>query len=237
MAYTKTTWAHDTKFTTTNLGNCETQYDEAYAGAVAHNHDTRYYTKTEMDNWFWCANNDGPGSGCDADLLYYPGSNKHYADFGAGGVSQYTIIMWDAVALPSGWVLCDGTGGTPDLRDYFVLGAGGAYSVGATNVPAPGDEWQRNNWSQNYTITVAAHTLTEAEMPSHTHTFTDYYPTTTNGGGGGDTYSGMSVMVSTAGNTSSAGSGGSHGHTSSYATINWTENKPPCVALKYIMKS
>ena len=229
MAYTKTTWAHDTKFTTTNLNNCETQYDEAYAGAVAHTHDTRYYTKIEMDNWFWCADNDGPGSGCDADLLYYAGGNKHYADFGAGGVAQYTIIMWEGVSLPSGWVLCDGTSGTPDLRDTFVLGAGGSTAVGASG--------GYNSWTQNYTITVAAHTLTESQIASHAHTFTDYYPSYSGGGGGGDNYSGMSVLTSSSGTTGATGGGGSHGHTGSYATINWTENKPPCAALKYIMKS
>ena len=229
MAYTKTTWAHDTKITTTNMNNLETQYDEAYAGAVAHNHDTRYYTKTEMDAWFWYAGNDGPGSGCDCDMLYYAGGNKHYADFGAGGVGQYTIVMWETATPPTGWVECNGSSGTPDLRDTFVIGAGGSYSVGASG--------GYNSWTQNYTITVAAHTLTESEMPAHTHTFTDNSSPPNTGGGGGDTYSGMSIMTSSSGTTGSAGSGGSHGHTSSYATINWTENKPPCVSLKYIMKS
>jgi microcystin-dependent protein len=229
MAYTKTTWAHDTKISTTNMNNAETQYDLAYADAVAHNHDTRYYTKTEMDNWFWWSGNDGPGSGMDADMLYYPGTNKHYADFGAGGVAQYTIIMWEGVSLPSGWVECNGSGGTPDLRDTFVVGAGGSYSVGASG--------GYNAWTQDYAVTVAAHTITEAELPSHTHSFTDNSSPTDTGGGGGDNYSTMSVMTSSSGTTASAGSGGSHGHTGSTSTLNWTENKPPCVSLKYIMKS
>jgi hypothetical protein len=30
------------------------------------------------------------------------------------------IAMWEGATAPSGWSLCDGTGGTPDLRDYFV---------------------------------------------------------------------------------------------------------------------
>ena len=35
------------------------------------------------------------------------------------------ISMWSGVAetIPQGWALCDGTNGTPDLRDKFVLGA------------------------------------------------------------------------------------------------------------------
>lgn len=229
MAYTKTTWTNTTKFTTTNLNNCETQYDEAYAGAVAHNHDDRYYTKTEMDNWFWCAANDGPGSGMDCDMLYYIGGNKHYADFGAGGVATNTIIMWEGTSLPTGWVLCDGTSGTPDLRDSFVIGAGGSYSVGASG--------GYNSWTQNYTITVASHTITLAELCAHGHTWTDGVPGDTTGGNGGDSLSSCSARTNATGTTSSVGGGLGHGHTGSYATINWTENKPPCVALKYIMKS
>ena len=44
------------------------------------------------------------------------------------------IIMWSGsqASIPSGWVLCNGSNGTPDLRDRFVIGAGNNYSVGAT---------------------------------------------------------------------------------------------------------
>lgn len=44
------------------------------------------------------------------------------------------ILLWSGAvaAIPSGWALCDGTLGTPDLRDRFLVGAGGAYAVGAT---------------------------------------------------------------------------------------------------------
>jgi len=44
------------------------------------------------------------------------------------------IVIWSGpiVSIPAGWVLCDGSNGTPDLRDKFVIGAGGAYAVGAS---------------------------------------------------------------------------------------------------------
>ena len=43
------------------------------------------------------------------------------------------IIIWSgsAAAIPTGFVLCDGSSGTPDLRDKFIVGAGSTYSVGA----------------------------------------------------------------------------------------------------------
>jgi len=47
---------------------------------------------------------------------------------------QNMIVIWSGaiVDIPDGWTLCDGTNGTPDLRDRFVVGAGGAYSPGDT---------------------------------------------------------------------------------------------------------
>jgi hypothetical protein len=44
------------------------------------------------------------------------------------------IIMWGGSInnIPSGFSLCDGSDGTPDLRDKFVIGAGSGESVGDT---------------------------------------------------------------------------------------------------------
>ena len=55
-------------------------------------------------------------------------------------------------ALPYGWFLCDGSNGTPDLRDRFLTGAGSAYVVGAIG----GESF---------------HQLTIEEMPSHSHSY------------------------------------------------------------------
>jgi len=43
------------------------------------------------------------------------------------------VVEWfgSIVNIPAGWALCDGTQDTPDLRDKFVLPAGGAYAPGA----------------------------------------------------------------------------------------------------------
>jgi len=44
------------------------------------------------------------------------------------------IAIWSGStgSIPSGWLLCNGANGTPDLRNSFVLGAGNTYAVGAT---------------------------------------------------------------------------------------------------------
>ena len=41
------------------------------------------------------------------------------------------IINWSGaiVDIPAGYQLCDGTNGTPNLRDKFVVGAGTTYAV------------------------------------------------------------------------------------------------------------
>ena len=51
------------------------------------------------------------------------------------GVPIGTIVMWsnyNGANIPSGWQLCDGTNNTPNLRDKFIVGAGGAYALGST---------------------------------------------------------------------------------------------------------
>ena len=70
----------------------------------------------------------------------------------AGGLPSGVIVMWSGQvsAIPEGWSLCDGTNGTPDLRDKFIVGAGNSYSVGATGG-------------------AASVTLSVAQMPSHSH--------------------------------------------------------------------
>lgn len=62
------------------------------------------------------------------------------------------IATWSGSAdtIPYGWHICDGTDGTPDLRDRFIVGAGNTYTVGAF-----GGE--------------ATHKLIISEMPRHTH--------------------------------------------------------------------
>jgi len=37
-------------------------------------------------------------------------------------------LIATGITIPPGWTLCDGTNGTPDLRDKFSVGAGTTYN-------------------------------------------------------------------------------------------------------------
>jgi microcystin-dependent protein len=67
--------------------------------------------------------------------------------------------------IPPKWQICDGTNGTPDLRNRFVVGAGDTYTNGDT-----GGE--------------SEHTLTVGEMPPHNHSYIydDYGSSAQDGG-------------------------------------------------------
>lgn len=49
-------------------------------------------------------------------------------------VPQGAIIMWSGLLanIPGGWALCDGDGGTPDLRNRFIYGCSASENPGAT---------------------------------------------------------------------------------------------------------
>jgi len=225
MAYTKTTWTSGTAITTSLLNHLETQYSEAKSLVDSHNHDSRYYTESEMNSGFWHAGNDGTGTGCDADTL-----GGHEASYFAGvGVPSGLIIMFSG-ATPSGWYDCNGANGTPDLRDKFVVGAGSGYEVGASGGAA--------SVTPTATVTVADHSLTVDEIPGHTHSYIDKYR-------GGTAYYNPQAStgpVATAPsdhsrNTDTKGGGVAHGHEGSTFTGDAQENRPPYYALKFIMKS
>jgi len=100
------------------------------------------------------------------------------------------ILAWSGSLgdIPSGWLLCDGTNGTPDLRDRFVVGAGSSYSLGDT-----GGE--------------ATHTLTVDEIPSHAH---NYEKITSYGGSGFYETTGNIGAIWSSVSTTATGGGQAH---------------------------
>ncbi len=133
-----------------------------------------------------------------------------YAFSAGNGVPKGGIIMWSGAVnqIPAGWALCDGTNGTPDLRDRFVVGAGNSYAVAAT-----GGE--------------ATHTLTVNEMPSHNHGgTTGDYPMVRLGQKASSGNDEPVASQSNNHNHSIPLQGGGAAH----------ENRPPYYALAFIMK-
>ena len=134
------------------------------------------------------------------------------------------ITMWSGsvATIPSGWYLCDGANGTPDLRDRFIVGAGSTYSVAGTG------------GSANATLVSHSHTATSVVTdPGHQHG----YPGHLNGGGGnpgGD----LNGLDDYGYKTYFANTGISVGTTISTEGSSATNaNLPPYYALAYIMKS
>ena len=142
----------------------------------------------------------------------------------ANGIPSGMIALWSGsiASVPSGWYLCNGSNGTPDLRDRFVVGAGSTYSVAATG------------GSANAIVVSHTHTATVTDS-GHTHSYNDV---------GRDAFiygstSGPDFNSTTAGttaNTASNTTGISVG-ISTTGSSGTNANLPPYYALAYIMKS
>lgn len=147
-----------------------------------------------------------------------------------------SIIPWYGILgnIPSGFALCDGSNGTPDLRDRFIVGAGNSYNLSAIG------------GAKEVTLTIA-------QMPSHAHTrgtmnITGAFSAHCIGYGAG--WGNGAFYTTLNGDREAAGEGWSH-HSPDFhfdASRNWTgetsyvggsqahENRPPYFALYYIMK-
>ena len=111
-------------------------------------------------------------------------------------------------AMPDGWQLCDGSNSKPNLKDRFVVGAGGNYSVNA----------------KGGSSIISGHALTTAQIPSHNHSYNQKTIGEQNGRhqGGGRAFATQSTTGKT---TGSKGGGEAHSH---------GDNRPPYYALAYI---
>ena len=83
-----------------------------------------------------------------ADSLQVDGVTNAFIPYGI-------ILAWSGsiASIPTGWSICNGSNGTPDLRDYFVIGGGSTYTP------------------PNATGGSTSVTLTSSNIPSHTHSF------------------------------------------------------------------
>ncbi len=69
-----------------------------------------------------------------AGYVTHKALNDAIAGVQGGSLPAGIIVMWSGTLanIPSGWHICDGTEGTPDLRDKFVKGAASGQNPGAT---------------------------------------------------------------------------------------------------------
>lgn len=168
------------------------------------------------------------------------------------------VAAWSGslAAIPAGWALCSGIGGTLNLMNKVIIGAGSSYAFGAV-----GGTTTHDHGDTGY------HTLTTVEMPPHAHAnslsqtphghgYTDpghyhlnYDPGSSFygvGAGGFNVapaasyiatsaaYTGITITPDNANisiSNASAGSGGAHNHP--IAVVN---HLPPYLALGFIQK-
>ena len=138
----------------------------------------------------------------------------------APAVPSGCILLWSGStgSIPATWYLCDGTNGTPDLRDRFIVGAGNSYAVNSTGGTA------------DAIVVAHTHTATVTD-PGHFHA-TPYGAFNTAG----------PFLID--GNPSGSGSMATNTKTTGISVSNSTAgvsgtnaNLPPYYALAYIMKA
>ena len=79
------------------------------------------------------------------------------------------IVMWSGTlgTIPADWSLCDGTGGTPDLRDKFIYGWTDGVDPGGTGGAATHQHDYSDVPSHNHTITPNPHTHSYSDSNIH----------------------------------------------------------------------
>jgi hypothetical protein len=149
------------------------------------------------------------------------------------------IFLWSGSigSIPAGYVLCNGSNGTPDLRDRFVVGAGSTYSVDATGGSANAIVVSHTHTFSETTSTIAAHNHLSYVCDDSATPF--YNATAVSGLGTGGVNQGSGEARNYTSTTSDAGS---HSHTvsgttSSAGNSGTNANLPPYYALCYIMKT
>ncbi len=164
--YTKThdPWTTNDPLSAQAMNHIESQGDVIKSETDAHDHDDLYYPKTEADTTFFDTTHY---QGRDADKLDGLELNEIVgAAIPIGGI----VIRGSLEGIPAGYGVCDGTiyNGypSPDLRDRFVIGAGGSYGKGYIG----GSE---SDIVPTGSVTVAGHALTTDEIPSHRHVYVD----------------------------------------------------------------
>jgi hypothetical protein len=174
---------------------------------------------------------DGTAGASGQVLLSAGGTNTPTwgSGFPSGG-----IIMWSGTiaTIPSGWLLCNGSSGTPDLRNRFVIGAF-QDTTGVAYTTVTGADTQTGGSKDAITVS-HTHTATSTVTDSgHAHTFSSVLSDTIGGSGSQPGYRGSGTTT-----TSTATTGITVATTNASTGSSGTNaNLVPYFALAYIMKS
>jgi len=135
------------------------------------------------------------------------------------------IMMWSGsiASIPTGWALCDGTSGTPNLTDRMVIGAGSSYSVDGTG------------GSKDAIVVSHTHTASTSTAGNHRHSISaiiaddlhsppNFIPSSDNSYGSATHYTNYAGDHTHGVTVNSTGSSGTNA------------NLPPYYALAFIMK-
>ena len=205
----------------------------------------------------------------DTVLDSLPAYRTIYAKCGTGGVDIFNfselfrlrtlkdlqpigvIQMWGGPVenIPLGWKLCDGNGGTPNLTDKFIVGAGVSYNVGDVGglKEVILTEAQMPRHSHNGSTQDAgshSHSISINQSGSHSHNgHVAEASGTWRGGGNNSAPNSTSNPGSVSNNglhshSANIANSGSHSHTFSTQEIGQSqphENRPPYFALCYII--
>ena len=149
------------------------------------------------------------------------------------------IMMYTGSTAPSGWAICNGQNGTPDLRNRFIVGAGNSYNVGVTGGFDSVSLSESQIPSHTHSFSGSGSHSHGINDPGHTHTMNFNQGNIISSGGAfglkdsgtanriNTNTTGISVnsqSVTISGNTGGTGGGQAH------------ENRPPYYALMFIMK-
>ena len=211
----------------------------------------------------------GANYGSSGQVLTSQGSGSAAAWTTVIGVPSGIIAVWSGSqgSIPSGWYLCNGSNGTPDLRNRFIVGAGSGsnYSVGNTGgsdtvtlstSQIPAHSHTTNNHSHNASVSDPGHGHSvSVSDPGHSHntsvTGAKLFPGyggahVPYGGAGGypgthfnmsNANTGISANASNANTSISVSTGNANPSTNNTGGGGSHENRPPYYALCYIMKS
>ena len=154
------------------------------------------------------------GSPANGSILEYDGSGW-VVGTGASGVPSGTIVMYNGSTAPTGWAICNGQNGTPDLRDRFIVGVGSSYSLGA------------QAGSADAVVVSHNHGNTGNQSANHTHGPGNSMATNFTGDHWHQLWSGSSNTLSGSGTTGSQSSNHFHtigGNTTDGSPAKWNAN-------------